>query len=400
MHPIFAQPRRLTLYLFVFLQAGLLLGELLVRTAGAPRLQAMALAVPLLLLHAFSCLASWYLCRSAPLGASRPERWVVTQLAAAMLASGLVTVIGAAWARGLGSAGRFEGTMGFYPESVTLIFVFALLVYSLSVAVHYLFIASEASRVAAKRAFELRLLAQEAELKALKAQIDPHFLFNSLNSISSLVSAEPRQARAMCVALAGFLRQSLRMDALTHVPLADELALAESYLAVEQVRFGDRLKVEVSHGEGCLDCEVPPLILQPLVENAVRHGVAHLLEGGTVKVAAHAGDHHLRLMVTNRCDPDRPNTRAEGIGLDNVRRRLDASFARDAELVIDERPDRFQAEVIMPLRRAARDLATRPRADRTGPAEKSAARPGVRAQREPVALPRSEAAGLSGAGSV
>ena len=350
MHPIFAQPRRLALYLFVFLQAGLLLGELLVRTAGAPRLQAMAIAVPLLALHSFSCLASWYLCRTVPLRGAQPERLVVTQLAAAVLAGSLLTAIGSAWGLALNRAGRFEGTMGFYDESVTLVFVFALLVYSLSVAVHYLFIASEASRAAEKRAFELRLLTQEAELKALKAQIDPHFLFNSLNSISSLVTAEPGQARRMCVALADFLRQSLRMDALRHLPLASELALAKSYLAVEQVRFGNRLKVAVSHGEGCLDCEVPPLILQPLVENAVRHGVAHLLEGGTVRVNAAISNQRLRLAVTNRCDPDRPVACSEGIGLNNVKRRLEASFGGEASLRIDEQSDHFRAEIVLPAR--------------------------------------------------
>lgn len=396
MHPIFAQPRRLALYLFVFLQAGLLLGELLVRTAGAPRPQAMALAVPLLLLHSFSCLASWYLCRSMPLGGPHAERLVVTQLAAAALASGLITVIGAAWARGLDGLARFEGGVSFYPGSVTLVFVFALLVYSLSVAVHYLFIASEASRAAARRAYELRLAAQEAELKALKAQIDPHFLFNSLNSISGLVSGEPEQARATCVALAGFLRQSLRMDALTHVPLADELALAESYLAVEQVRFGDRLQVELSHDEDCLHCEVPPLILQPLVENAVRHGVAHLLEGGTVGVAASASGSRLRLEVTNRCDPDRPRTAGKGIGLDNVRRRLDASFGQDASLKILEETDRFQATVTLPAHRAPEQLETR-RSDEPAKVEAAAdGRPASREPSSPAALP---AASLTGAES-
>ncbi len=244
MHPILTQRRRLALYLFIFLQAGLLLGELLVRTAGAPRLQAMALAVPLLLIHSFICLASWYLCRSLPLGARRAERLGVALLVAAALSGGLMAALGAVLARALGFMASFSGTMGFYGQSLTLVVVFGVLLFSLAVAVHYLFITSEASRAAESRAYELRILAREAELKALKAQVDPHFLYNSLNSISGLVTADPEQARKMCVALADFLRQSLRVGEIGSHPLDDELALVDSYLAVEQVRFGERLRVE------------------------------------------------------------------------------------------------------------------------------------------------------------
>ncbi len=352
MHPILAQNRRLALYLFVFLQAGVLLGELLARTAGGPRGQAMLLAVPLLLIHSFSCLASWYLCRSLPLGAARPERLAVTQLAAAALSGGLLTALGLLWSRALEQTGRFEGVAGFYREGTTLIFVFALLLFSLAVAVHYLFIATEASRAAEASAFELELLAREAELKALKAQIDPHFLFNSLNSIGGLVSADPEQAREMCIALADFLRQSLRLGAEESLPLADELALVESYLAVEQVRLGDRLRVEWSLEQESLACSVPPLILQPLVENAVRHGIAQLLEGGTVSLRARIEGRRLFLMVENPCDPDRSPGAGEGIGLANVQSRLAAEFGNDGTLTVEAAEDRFRVTVSLPGRRS------------------------------------------------
>ena len=352
MHPIFAQNRRLALYLLVFSQVGVLLAELLVRAIGMPRTQALLLAVPLLLIHSFSCLASWYVCRSLPLGESRPERWAVTLLAAALAASGLLIAIGALWARILERSAGFADTVGVYRESATLIFVFALLLFSLAVAVHYLFIAFEASRAAEASAYELELLAREAELKALKAQIDPHFLFNSLNTISSLVAADPHQARSMCIALADFLRQSLRTGEVQSLPLADELALVERYLAVEQVRFGDRLRVERSLAEGCRDCLVPPLILQPLAENAVRHGIAHLLAGGTVAFGAEIEAGRLVLTVENPCDPDRPGAGSrEGIGLANVRRRLEAEFGREARLEVDAGRARFRVKAAVPVRR-------------------------------------------------
>ena len=358
MHPILAQKLRLSLYLFIFLQAGLLLAELLVRTAGAPRIQATALAIPLLLIHSFSCLASWYVCRSLPLGATAPGRLLIALAASALLSCGLLTLLGAAWSRAVDR--WFEGAIGLYRENVTVVFVFALLLFSLAVAVHYLFIAFEASREAENRAFELKLLAREAELKALKAQIDPHFLFNSLNSISGLATAAPARAREMCVALAAFLRQSLRVGALELHPLAEELALIESYLAVEQLRFGDRLQVEWSQQDDCLACTVPPLILQPLVENSVRHGIAQLIEGGTVRVTARLTRGQLRLAVDNRCDPERPQPRSEGIGLLNVKRRLAASYGRAGSLEIVRGEDRFSAVITLPAEGMAKPAAAPP----------------------------------------
>ena len=376
MHPILAQNRRFALYLFVFLQAGILLGELLTRTAGMPRRQALSLAVPLMLLHSFSCLASWYVCRGLPLGETRPERVLVAQLTAAIVAGGLLTLMGGLGSRALERSG-FEGTAALFRGGATLVFVFALLIYSLAVAVHYLFIASEASRKARERAFDLKLLAREAELKALKAQIDPHFLFNSLNSISGLVSADPEQARRMSIALADFLRQSLRQGALPSLPLEDEMALAERYLAVERMRFGDRLRVQRSLDEACRGCLVPPLILQPLAENAVRHGIAQLIDGGTVTLEAHVEGGRLQLTVENPCDPDRPATVSkEGIGFANVRGRLAAELGREATLAVDEGRERFRVVITLPCRRAAQPAVVEPeRPQRDRPAEAAPAWP-------------------------
>ena len=153
MHPILTQQRRLALYLFLFLQAGWLLGELLASTAagqtaaehGPPRLQAILLAAPLLLVHAWSCLASWYLCRSLPLATTRPERLVVTQLAAGLAASGVLLAVGAFWARTIDGTSSFAGTAELFRQGRTLVLVFAFLLFSLAVAVHYLFIAAAAS---------------------------------------------------------------------------------------------------------------------------------------------------------------------------------------------------------------------------------------------------------------
>jgi two-component system, LytTR family, sensor histidine kinase AlgZ len=347
MHPILADKGRLGLYLAAWLPLGGLLAAL-----PGPGVEAwpaaLALALPLALLYAFVCLAAWYPCRSTPLATSGALALVTTHGAAALAASALWLGAGMGWATLLGRLPATAAAAGLFHGNLPLYFGVGLLLYLLAVALHYLLIAFEESRAAEARALEIEVLAREAELSALKAQIDPHFLFNSLNSISSLCGADPRGAREMALALADFLRSSLAAGRRETLPLADELALAASYLAVEKIRFGPRLRVAEEVAPAARQQPVPPLLLQPLVENAVRHGISHLLDGGEVRIAARLAAGRLHLAVANPCDPERPARRGGGIGLANVRRRLKLLYGGDARLTVEERPESFRAEVELP----------------------------------------------------
>jgi LytS/YehU family sensor histidine kinase len=193
----------------------------------------------------------------------------------------------------------------------------------------------------------LQIQAREAELRALRAQLDPHFLFNSLQSISALTTVDPAGARRMCLLLAGFLRDTLTLGAEDRIPLERELALAQRFLAIEQVRFGDRLQVDIDGGAAGL-VPVPPLILQPLVENAVTHGVAHVLSGGTVRIQAAARARGLTITIDNPADRDRPAGRGTGLGLRNVRERLRSAYGDDAFLQSEEHDGRFTVRMELP----------------------------------------------------
>src|SRR5687768_14975470 len=180
----------------------------------------------------------------------------------------------------------FDAAGSLYDPQRPLLFVVGALLFWLVSSFFYLLIAFDASKDAERANMKLRLLAREAELKALRAQIDPHFIFNCLHSISALTATQPTAARRMCLLLAEFLRDTLRLGGSGQIPLGEELALAERYLAIEQVRLGDRLIVIRDATADAAACLVPPLLLQPLVENAVKHGVAQLVEGGTIRIAA------------------------------------------------------------------------------------------------------------------
>jgi LytS/YehU family sensor histidine kinase len=152
----------------------------------------------------------------------------------------------------------------------------------------------------------------------------------------------------MCWLMAGFFRKSLALGRRASIPLAEEIYLAETFLAIEEVRFGERLRSSFEVDEDALTLAVPPLVLQPLVENAVHHGIAHLLEGGTVRLTARRREGRLEIEVDNPCDPERPPSRGAGVGLANVRERLAALYAHRAAVELEGGAERYRVRLLLP----------------------------------------------------
>jgi LytS/YehU family sensor histidine kinase len=216
--------------------------------------------------------------------------------------------------------------------------------------VHYLVIEFVRAKNAEQRELESLLMAQEAELRMLRTQIDPHFLFNSLNSISALTSQDPKAARRMTLELASFFRQSLGMEAHKKVTLGEEMVLIRHFLAIEQVRFGERLLVQEAIEAEAAACLVPPMIIQPLVENAVKHGICSLPEGGTIRVTARRSGSMLHIRVDNPVDADGPpgGSDGHGIGLANVRQRLSGAYKHEASIHWGLTNNCFGVDITMP----------------------------------------------------
>jgi two-component system LytT family sensor kinase len=185
-----------------------------------------------------------------------------------------------------------------------------------------------------------RLLA-EARLAALTSQINPHFLFNTLNSVSSLIRTNPDQARVMVMKLSKVLRRLLRKHE-NFSALRDELAFIEDYLAIEVVRFGEKLRFEKDVAEDTLDMLVPSMLLQPLVENSIKHGLSSKVEGGTIRIHARRTGAKLHLCVEDD-GVGIPEARLatvleHGIGVGNVNERLRVLFGSEYGMWIDSRP--------------------------------------------------------------
>jgi len=338
MHPIFRNTARLAAYMGLWTILAAAIAALMRVPGDLTWSQALSTSVPLCMLYAFVCLTPWYICRGLPLGTARVTRLLINQLAAAILACTL-------W---IGAARLLALAMDIGPllnPAVPQLVVLGLLLYLMSVALHYALLAVEASREAAVQT-------RDAELRALKSQINPHFLFNCLNSISALTSSDPLRARDMCVLLSDFLRKTLGLGERESISWREEIELARTYLEVEQVRFGTRLRVEMEVDDACADCQVPPLVLQPLIENAIKHGIATMGDGGIVRLEGRVENGNLAVRVENSFDPDAPSPRRHGLGLRNVRSRLATRFGHAAHLHLAAEHDRFSAEMVFPCHKA------------------------------------------------
>jgi len=190
----------------------------------------------------------------------------------------------------------------------------------------------------------------DARLQALQARIRPHFLFNSINAVLAIVRSEPKRAETALEDMADLFRMAMS-DAHDLVALKDEVALAERYLALEQLRMGERLQVRWHLRDMPQDALIPPLVLQPLLENAVYHGIEPLAAGGLIEVRLYLGDRRLHLEVRNPLSATAAQTDGNRIALANIRERLALLFDVEAEYRVERGLDSYAVHIIIPYRK-------------------------------------------------
>ena len=205
-------------------------------------------------------------------------------------------------------------------------------------------------REAQLREIQARLSQQQAELRALQAQVNPHFLFNSLNTIRGAVGENPEQAQDMITSLANLFRRSLSTDGAQMIPLSEEMAAVSDYLALESARFEERLKVRVQVGPELERCPVPAMLVQTLVENAVKHGISKLPGGGAVSIRGALENQSLILEIENTGHLQETNDDRTHTGLANARERLRLLCGDKASLSLTECDGAVAARVVIPQR--------------------------------------------------
>ncbi len=269
----------------------------------------------------------------------------------ASLASASLAIAAVQTALVVGVYTAIEGRMGIWsePPSVGYMFLGLSIIDTIWTSLYLAITTLRNSRRAKDNEKEIKLALGKAELRALEAQLNPHFLFNCLNSIRGMVSENPSQAQDRVTRLANILRYSLQKDRQHTVPLATEMEAVSDYLALELVRFEDRLRIHVEAGNKAGQASVPPMLLQTLVENAIKHGVEEIPSGGDLFIRAGIEGGSLRIEVENTGNLGVNRPGSTRIGLTNARERLRLLYGERANLQVAVQSEgRVTATVLMP----------------------------------------------------
>jgi two-component system, LytTR family, sensor histidine kinase AlgZ len=349
MHPFIANKKILSLYFAIWILLGILLATLLSLTGDLDWISSLSFSVPVLFVLGFMCLSIWYLTRYFPL-----RKTGALQMIGAVIVSGLIVTsiwlfLVTQWTTVVPSLVPDSRIMESATVITRMLFVMGFFLYLFMASIHYLLITYETSQQAERRLLEMQMQAREAELRALRSQINPHFLFNSLNSISALTTRDPESARRMTHSLAEFFRKSLAAGSQPSIPVSAEIELVDHFLDIELIRYGSRLTVRKEIEQNCLSVSIPPLLIQPLIENAIKHGIAHLIEGGTITIRASCDRGNVTLSVENPCDPERPKVHGNRMGIENIRKRLKTVYDGRARLDISDTGDLFKARILIEL---------------------------------------------------
>ncbi len=217
----------------------------------------------------------------------------------------------------------------FLEKSSLIRALFVLLMISFVTIISWLFYYIDEKQKSNQRKSEAEILLRAAELASLRQQLQPHFLFNSLNSISALAGSKPEEARKMIQLLSDFLRGTLKKDDEQIIKLKAEITHLNLYLEIEKVRFGYRLKTKVEVDENCFELELPSLLLQPVVENAIKFGLYNTIEAIEIAIKAYKSTNLLIIEISNPYDHDEsPSKKGEGFGLNSLQRRLELVYNR------------------------------------------------------------------------
>lgn len=237
----------------------------------------------------------------------------------------------------------------FIDQSFLLRFIFGLMINSSVLGVSWFWYGIEEQREQLKRQQKIEDLAKEAELLSLRQKLQPHFLFNSLNSISALVVAKPELARTMIHQLSDFLRSTLRQEENKKISVVEEIKQLELYLAIEKVRFGHRLNTLISVEEE-LNAQVPSMILQPVVENAIKFGLYDTVGTVDINIKVKMLNNMVNIEVSNPFDPQtrNANDKGTGFGLNSIQRRLYLLYARNDLLITKEENGLFITTINIP----------------------------------------------------
>ena len=346
-HPFTSQRRALIIYSLIWVFIALLNGVFLRFSKEFSLSISITEALLGSILFGLLGLIIWYPTRYIPF-----RREVPVYSISAHVAAGLIVIL--AWLFITVGILRFifisdEEYIIYLTSSLFLRGLVGVMLYLFMVLIYYLVSYARSLSERAHAEEKLRTLVRESELNLLKSQINPHFLFNSLNSISSLIMSNPDEARDMIIRLSDFLRYSLKHRENEFVSIDEEIGRMNDYLLIERIRFGDKLKYELNISEKCKNVKVPTMIMQPLIENAIKHGVYESIEPVLVVFTCDVKHGFLHLELWNDFDPASPSRPGTGVGLQNVFERIRLAYNEKGSVTKSVKDGVFTVTLLIPI---------------------------------------------------
>lgn len=355
MHPILSNVRTLLWYVFAWVILGIVLAWTLIEIYAVDWNSALVFALPAAQLFGFILTSTYYVCRSLPFRQRTGLRVLMVFGSASLMSSIVWVSLSVAWSNVIGEMGIHAAPVLIDRQFTILVFIIAILLYLVSLLANDVFIAFENIRSAERQQAANQLLARDAELQMLRSQINPHFLFNSLNSISALTAIDAAAARSMAIELGSFYRKTLAISARQQISLSEEIELCEHFVAIEKIRFGDKLQVHWTVESSASAAQVPAMFLQPLLENAIKHGICNLSDGGTlndggtIEIKIFTQGARLHIVIENPVAEELSTTKGTATGLKNVKARMLNLYQEHARVSWQEMHNRFSVEIIIPF---------------------------------------------------
>lgn len=294
--------------------------------------EAAVWAVPPMVVELFICLSTWYLCRITTGSQWSLFKTVLLHISAAAVLVGLWLLLIDVYNSALKLFFKRTLWRDLYPEALPVFFAVGLSLYFIAILAHYLVLAVEKQRRAEQEALNQQLLTSEAELRAVKATIHPHFLFNCLNLLGPLLDRSKEKAQTVVSQLSDFLLYSLRYGKQELVTLRDEVEHIRNYLGIESIRLGERLSLQWNIEDAALETPVQPLTLLPLVENSIKHGINQCLEGGVLSVSISRIRGWTRIEIENPYEAPGKPVKGEGLGLKTLEQRFTSYYNNRARV--------------------------------------------------------------------
>ncbi len=349
-HPITSRRRSLVIYILVWFLIFAINAAIIYFLQGFAVKIAIADSFISNFVFAVVGLLAWYPTRYIPYQQSSPVYSIMAHIVAGLL----VILVWLTVTVGLLTTLHYGNDLykDFLNRTLFWRGVVGSLFYLVLVLVFYLVVYAKNLKERAQAEERLKTLVRESELNVLKSQINPHFLFNSLNSISSLTMSSPDEAHKMIIRLSDLLRYSLKNRENEFVTLEEEIGRMQDYLAIEKIRFGEKLRYNLSVPQSCKKIELPTMILQPLIENAIKHGVYESVDPVDIEFNCVMHTDFLELSIVNDYDPDQPPSRGTGLGLQNVTQRILLAYEGKGHVDAKGENGKYNVRIFIPVKKA------------------------------------------------